>query len=68
MDKKIIQPLLLGPARAGRLQKPMLIIAITDGTPAGEARDHIFRVITNANNELRNTRYGPDAVSYQFAQ
>ncbi|KAL7417257.1 hypothetical protein BDY24DRAFT_377238 [Mrakia frigida] len=64
MDKKVIQPLLLGPARAGRLQKPVLII----GTPAGEARDHIFRVISNTNSELQRTRYGPDAVSYQFAQ
>lgn len=26
MDKKVVQPLLLGPARAGRLQKPVLII------------------------------------------
>jgi hypothetical protein len=31
MDRKILQPLILGPARAGRLQKPVLIITITDG-------------------------------------
>lgn len=31
MDRKILQPLVLGPARAGRLQKPILIITITDG-------------------------------------
>ena len=31
MDRKILQPLVLGPARAGRLQKPVLIITITDG-------------------------------------
>ena len=28
LDKKILQPLVLGPARAGRLEKPVLIIAI----------------------------------------
>lgn len=31
MESKILQPLVLGPARAGRLQKPVLIITITDG-------------------------------------
>jgi hypothetical protein len=46
----------------------VLIVSITDGTPAGEASDHIFKVITNASNELRNSRYGADAVSFMFAQ
>lgn len=27
-----------------------------------------MRVIVNANEELRRTRYGPDALSLQFAQ
>lgn len=65
---KIIQPLLLGPARANALQKPLLIIGITDGTPAGENKDEVFSVISRTDAELRRTRYGPDAVSYQFAQ
>ncbi|CED85429.1 von Willebrand factor, type A [Phaffia rhodozyma] len=68
LDKKILQPLVLGPARAGRLEKPVLIIVITDGTPAGEPKDMVFRVITNASNELKRTRYGSDAISFQFAQ
>jgi hypothetical protein len=29
MDQKILQPLVLGPAQQNRLQKPVLIIAIT---------------------------------------
>lgn len=37
MEQKILQPLLLGPARSNQLQKPLLVIAITDGAPAGEA-------------------------------
>lgn len=68
MDRKILQPLVLGPARAGRLQKPVLIITVTDGAPAGEDRYHIAKVIINANRELQRTRYGSDALSYQFAQ
>ncbi|KAL7417137.1 hypothetical protein BDY24DRAFT_376808 [Mrakia frigida] len=68
LDQKILQPAVLGPARNGSLRKPVLIVSITDGTPAGEAPDHIFKVVTNASNELRNSRYGSDAVSFMFAQ
>ncbi|WWC58172.1 uncharacterized protein I303_100708 [Kwoniella dejecticola CBS 10117] len=68
MWQKILQPLVLGPAQQNRLQKPVLIIAITDGTPAGENRDEIINVILRTDNELKRSRYGPDAVSYQFAQ
>lgn len=67
LDRKILQPLVLGPARAGALQKPVVIVVITDGTPAGDQispEDAILR----ADAELKRTRYGPDAVSYQFAQ
>lgn len=31
LDQKILQPLLLGPARSNALRKPLLVIAITDG-------------------------------------
>lgn len=31
LDQKILQPLLLGPARSNQLRKPLLVIAITDG-------------------------------------
>ena len=67
MDRKILQPLVLGPARAGRLAKPVLIITITDGAPAGEDRYAIAKVIMNANRELKRTKYGSDAISFQFA-
>lgn len=41
LDQKILQPAVLGPARNGSLRKPVLIVSITDGTPAGEAPDHM---------------------------
>jgi hypothetical protein len=71
LDQKILQPLLLGPARQNSLQKPLLIIAITDGAPAGEASDKselvepslglgliesVVQVISNANQELGRSR------------
>ncbi|SCZ94763.1 BZ3500_MvSof-1268-A1-R1_Chr12-1g03642 [Microbotryum saponariae] len=68
MQQKILEPLVLQPARQGRLQKPVLVITITDGQPGGEARDTIVRVIKAASQELRSTRYGSDAISFQFAQ
>ncbi|ODN95748.1 hypothetical protein L198_04366 [Cryptococcus wingfieldii CBS 7118] len=66
--QKILQPLVVGPAHQGRLNKPVLVLCITDGSPAGEPKGHLFDVIIRADHELKQTRYGPDAISYQFAQ
>jgi len=44
LDQKVLQPLLLGPARSNQLKKPVLIIAVTDGAPGGEARDTLTYV------------------------
>lgn len=68
LNAKVFEPMLLQPARANQLRKPVLVIAITDGQPAGEDRGTLFRVIQNASNELSRTRYGPDALSIQIAQ
>jgi len=68
LNNKILEPLVLGPARANRLQKPVLVIAITDGIPGGEARETLTNVIINSCNVLRSTRYGADALSIQLAQ
>ncbi|KAK4689600.1 hypothetical protein P7C73_g517, partial [Tremellales sp. Uapishka_1] len=64
---KVLGPLVLGQARIGQLHKPVLVIALTDGEPS-EPKEEIFNVILRADAELMTTRYGPDAVSYQFAQ
>ncbi|ORY26049.1 hypothetical protein BCR39DRAFT_542398 [Naematelia encephala] len=68
LDQKILQPLLLGPARSNALRKPLLVIAITDGAPAGESPGTLASVIARANQELQRSRYGADAVSYQLSQ
>ncbi|GAA5907461.1 hypothetical protein JCM5296_006914 [Sporobolomyces johnsonii] len=68
LNNKVIEPLILGPARANRLKKPVLIIAVTDGVPGGEDRYQIVKVITNAVRTLASTRYGADAISLQLAQ
>ncbi|BGP27336.1 hypothetical protein Rt10032_c22g6623 [Rhodotorula toruloides] len=68
LDSKVLQPLVLGPARAGQLHKPILVIAVTDGAPGGEDRYTIVRVLVNASRFLQQTRYGADALSVQLAQ
>ena len=36
LDKKLIQPFVIGPATQNALRKPVLVIIITDGEPVGE--------------------------------
>ncbi|KAL9005658.1 MAG: hypothetical protein Q9188_001564 [Gyalolechia gomerana] len=69
LRERIIEPLVLGPARSGALRKPVLILTITDGAPAGELPGTVFDTIRHASTELsRMPRYGQRAVSFQFAQ
>lgn len=69
LRNKVIEPLILGPARNRQLQKPVLVITVTDGSPAGEDPNVIYDVIRYASNELsRMPQYGPGAVAFQFAQ
>ncbi|KMU86492.1 RfeF [Coccidioides immitis H538.4] len=69
LRNKVLEPLVVGPARAGQLRKPVLIVTITDGQPAGEPQGAVFDAIRYASSELQNNpRYGRGAVSFQFAQ
>ncbi|KMQ45184.1 von Willebrand factor, type A [Trichophyton rubrum] len=69
LKNKVLEPLVLAPARANQLKKPVLVITITDGQPAGEAQGAVFDAIRSATQELQsNPRYGRGAVSFQFAQ
>lgn len=67
MRAKILDPFVRD-AQRGQLKKPLVLITITDGEPQGEPRNMIYDVILKADKELRKTRYGRDAISYQFAQ
>lgn len=69
LRQKVLEPLVLGPARSGQLRKPVLIITVTDGQPAGESSTAVFDAIRHAVGELsRNPRYGRGTVAFQFAQ
>ncbi|KAB8273700.1 hypothetical protein BDV30DRAFT_210310 [Aspergillus minisclerotigenes] len=68
LKNKVLDPQVVGPARAGRLQKPVLIITITDGQPAGEPLDCVANSIRYAVDEVSRTPFGRGAVSFQFSQ
>ncbi|KAL8770866.1 MAG: hypothetical protein Q9209_003517 [Squamulea sp. 1 TL-2023] len=69
LKNKVIDPLVLGPARNRQLRKPVLVITVTDGQPAGEAINAVHETIRYASNELaRMPQYGTGAISFQFAQ
>ncbi|GAA6021962.1 hypothetical protein JCM10207_002620 [Rhodosporidiobolus poonsookiae] len=68
LDQKIIQPLIVGPARAGTLRKPVVVYAVTDGAPGGEDRHTIVKVIQRTKDALQQSRFGADAFSLGLAQ
>lgn len=68
LRNKVLEPLVVQKARSNQLRKPVLIITITDGQPAGESQTAVFDAIRYASNELSRSPYGKGAVSFQFAQ
>eukprot|EP00775_Hariotina_reticulata_P010678 gene10678-10837_t len=67
LQAKVLQPIVFNLAAAGQLQKPVLVIAITDGEPTDNPRDLVVQVIKDARNRLA-AQYGPKAVAFEFAQ
>jgi len=68
LRNKILEPLVVQKARSNQLRKPVLVITITDGQPAGEPSTAVFDAIRYTSNELSRSPYGKGAVSFQFAQ
>ncbi|EMD65029.1 hypothetical protein COCSADRAFT_87792, partial [Bipolaris sorokiniana ND90Pr] len=69
MRQKVIDGIVLQKARNGQLNKPILVIAITDGQPAGEPQNAIFDTIQYAFDTLKGfPQYGRGAVAFEFAQ
>ena len=68
LRNKILEPLVVRPAKSNQLQKPVLVVTITDGQPAGEPQGAVYDAIKYTSDELARTRYGKGAISFQFAQ
>lgn len=65
---QVIQPILARGMQSRSLQKPILVITITDGEPTGEPRNSIVNVIKQSKNMCMNSQYGPGAITFEFAQ
>ena len=68
LDSKVIRPFLGAGIQGRNLQKPILVITITDGEPTGEPQNTVANVIKNAKNMCANSIYGPGAIAFEFAQ
>jgi hypothetical protein len=70
LRKKVIDGIVLPKASQGQLKKPILVITITDGQPAGEPQNAVFDTIRYAFDTLRQRypQYGPGALAFEFAQ
>jgi hypothetical protein len=68
LDAKVVRPFVAGPVQSRSLQKPILVIVITDGEPTGEPAGTVVNVIKGTKNLVGNSQYGPGAVAFEFAQ
>lgn len=69
MRKKVIDGIVLPRAQSGQLRKPVLVITVTDGQPAGEPQTTVFDTIRYAFDSLqRFPQYGRGALAFEFAQ
>lgn len=68
LNQKVIQPFLMGGINNRNLQKPILVIIITDGEPTGEPQSTVAQVIKNAKKMSQNSQYGGGAIAFEFAQ
>lgn len=67
LDRKVIQPLVMQAIRSRALQKPVLVVVITDGEPVGEPRDLTRRTIAGSTQQAAQQGF-PGALRFQFAQ
>lgn len=70
LRKKVVDGIVLRDARQGTLKKPILVIAITDGQPAGDdSPDATSKTISYAIQEMARAVPGSQgAIAFQFAQ
>ena len=68
LDSKVIRPILETGIQGHKLEKPILVIAITDGEPTAEPPNIVLDVIKNAKLICANSVYGSGAIAFEFAQ
>jgi len=68
LRRKVIDGIVLKQLRQGPLKKPILVIVVTDGQPAGDEPNNnaVIQTVGAAVNELR--QFGSGAIAFEFAQ
>lgn len=68
LKRKVIDDIFTRALNSGQMRKPLLVIAITDGQPAGEPQTAVMDTVRDAIQQASRSRYGPGAIAFQFAQ
>lgn len=70
LKRKVIDGIVLRAARSNAMQKPVLVIAITDGQPAGDEPSPMaaFDTVRYAVNEVQRACGSFGGIAFQFAQ
>lgn len=68
LRSQVLEDIVLKRARSNQLQKPCLVITITDGIPVREPERALHDGILYTVNELSRLPCGAGAVAFQFAQ
>ena len=68
MQERILKPLVEAPIANRSMQKPVLVITITDGEPTSEPESKIVKVIKSIKQFAARSQYGSGAVAFEFAQ
>ncbi|MCJ1314336.1 hypothetical protein MMC25_008017 [Agyrium rufum] len=68
LRNKVIDPIIIARAHSGQLKKPVLVITVTDGQPAGEPQNSLADHIRYCSSELQRLPCGRGAAAFQFAQ
>jgi hypothetical protein len=66
LDAKIIRKIIVPVIQSQEIQRPVLVLTITDGEPT--TRASVKQSILNCRNFCAGTKYGENAVAFSFAQ
>lgn len=66
LDAKIIRKIVVPVIQSQEIQRPVLVLNITDGTPS--SANAVKQTILNCRNFCASTKYGENAVAFSFAQ
>ncbi|UKZ70763.1 uncharacterized protein TrAtP1_011733 [Trichoderma atroviride] len=68
LQSKILQPLVYEKIKNGTLERPLLIIIITDGMPEPEDSSMLVNVILECERRLQKNDYPPQTVKFMIGQ